>query len=254
MCATALPEKYTHFIQDLRMPTDNTTSVPGQMKALLEIKPFERPIETFSEDVLRAAFTLKPISKAKTLTLKTDKSHSVAPSVSNSPDNRSPTGLTEAERREKKEKKKRKREKEEAAEQLELFRTLLREMRLKTWESWNIDGKPGNPFIQKITRQNCKSLGVPNYFDYINTPMDLTRMNEKNEKGSYHDFDQFKNDVQLIVANAQVFNRKGEIVYTMADELEALFNEKSRVAIETLASERKRKKKEKKKKKKEKKE
>lgn len=82
----------------------------------------------------------------------------------------------EKDRKEKKEKKKKKREREDAAVLQGLLAPLVAELRTLTWTGWVVNGKPANPFIQKITRENCKRLGVPNYFDFVATPMDLTRM------------------------------------------------------------------------------
>lgn len=82
----------------------------------------------------------------------------------------------EKERKEKKEKKRKKREREDASTLQKLLAPLVTELRTLTWAGWIVNSKPANPFIQKITRENCKRLGVPNYFDFVKEPMDLTRM------------------------------------------------------------------------------
>lgn len=79
-------------------------------------------------------------------------------------------------RREKKKEKKKKREREDAALLQGLLAPLVSELRGLTWTGWIVNGKAANPFIQKITKENCKRLGVPMYFDFVKDPMDLTRM------------------------------------------------------------------------------
>ncbi|KAF1777030.1 Bromodomain [Phytophthora cactorum] len=103
-------------------------------------------------------------------------------------------------RKEKKEKKKKKREREDATTLQKLLAPLVTELRGLTWAGWVVGGKPGNPFLQKFTKENCKRLGVPNYFDYVKSPMDLTRMKEKVEHAEYTKIDQFSADIKLMAA------------------------------------------------------
>lgn len=42
----------------------------------------------------------------------------------------------------------------------------LRAKRVRAWK--------GNPLETDITRENCAAMGIPNYFDFIETPMNLT--------------------------------------------------------------------------------
>lgn len=121
-------------------------------------------------------------------------------------------------------------------------------MREMTWMDWVVDGKAGNPFIQKITRDNCQALGVGNYFDYIETAMDITRMEEKLNGNVYEHVDEFKKDVSLIVDNAKLYNRIGEPVHRMAMELDAKFHERLNVLVSQVQLDRKRARKMKKKK------
>ena len=76
--STRLPDKYTHFISDLRMPQDADIS-EGSLYSLIEGVPFDRPIQPLSSDTLRAAFTLKPVVKTPSITLKTDKKQDIVP-------------------------------------------------------------------------------------------------------------------------------------------------------------------------------
>ncbi|KAF1794545.1 Bromodomain [Phytophthora cactorum] len=223
MAETSLPSTYHHLLRGVGEARDSLT--PGESKgdllSLLEGVPFDRPIEPLPESVSRKA-----------------------PGLIHAPP---PTGVErvahaekqkgkakdDKDRKEKKEKKKKKREREDATTLQKLLAPLVTELRGLTWTGWVVGGKPGNPFLQKFTKENCKRLGVPNYFDYVKSPMDLTRMKEK------------------------TFNRVGEPVHQMAIEIEQLYGSKLPVykkMFDDLQQERKKRKKDKKKRKEKKKE
>ena len=218
------------------MPEDAHTK-GGTLMDLLGRVPFERPIETFSEETL-SAFVLKPVTHTQSMMIKKSTCshwmdrHSVAKPVAD-------------DKQRKKEKKRKKREREEQEEMKGVFRTVIQHFSAKTWPQWVVHGKPSNPFMQQITPQNCASLGLPDYFDFVTIPMDLKTMQEK----TYSDQEDFENDFGLIVSNAKAFNRPGEPVYEMAQELELEFKALYQRLIEQLQQERKRKKKLKKEKK-----
>jgi hypothetical protein len=82
-----------------------------------------------------------------------------------------------------------------------------------------------NPFVVQITRENCASLGVPDYFRDVPRAMDLTTMGEKLAGGAYASADQFAKDARLIAKNAKTFNRPGEPMYLFADRLLATLDD-----------------------------
>lgn len=186
--------------------------------SLLEGVPFDRPIEPLPESVVKSALQLPAGSKSGPV-LHPLSSRKTAGLIHAPP----PTGAERAahaekqkgkakddkDRKEKKEKKKKKREREDATVLQKLLAPLVAELRGLTWAGWVVSGKPGNPFLQKFTKENCKRLGVPNYFDYIKNPMDLTRMKEKVERAEYSKIDQFSSDIKLMATNAKTFNRVG---------------------------------------------
>ncbi|OQR86328.1 hypothetical protein THRCLA_22971, partial [Thraustotheca clavata] len=145
------------------------------------------------------------------------------------------------------------REREEAERLKPVLGMLLQEIKAISWKTWPIHNKPGNPFIEKFTRENCKALGVPNYFDYISTPMDLTRMAEKLQHMEYVELSLFSQDVALIVQNAKFFNPIGTPVHEMALEFEKHYQQRLEYYIQQgildPEGSKKKKKKEKKKKK-----
>ncbi|CAM9252349.1 unnamed protein product [Chrysoparadoxa australica] len=80
-----------------------------------------------------------------------------------------------------------------------------------------------NPFKLVITRENCVGLGIPNYFDFVNNPMNLTWVKEKLQQNEYPLVSAFAQDLELICRNAQAFNRPGDEVWGFAAELRAQY-------------------------------
>ncbi|RLN49014.1 hypothetical protein BBJ28_00015295 [Nothophytophthora sp. Chile5] len=265
-----LPQTYHHLLRGVGEQRDSPAAqeAKGDLLSLLEGVPFDRPIEPLPENVVKSALQLPAGSKSgpvlhplkgRTSTIRPCK----APGLIHAPPPTSKERATQAEkqkgkskddkeRKEKKEKKKKKREREDASLLQKLLAPLVTELRALTWAGWVVSGKPGNPFVQKFTRENCKRLGVPNYFDYVKDPMDLTRMKEKVEHAEYSKIDQLTADVKLMAANAKTFNRVGEPVHQMAIEIEQLYESKLadyKKTFEELQQERKKRKKDKKKRK-----
>ncbi|KAI9916962.1 hypothetical protein PsorP6_018192 [Peronosclerospora sorghi] len=264
MAETELPSTYHHLLRGVGEARDSfkpTEEAKGDLMSLLEGVPFDRPIEPLPESVVRNALQLPTCSKSGPVL---HPLHSrKTPGLIHAPP---PTGAERAaqaekqkgkskddkDRKEKKEKKRKKREREDATMLQKLLAPLVAELRGLTWAGWIVSGKPGNPFLQKFTKENCKRLGVPNYFDYVKSPMDLTRMKEKVERAEYTKIDQFTTDIKLMAANAKTFNRVGEPVHQMAIEIEKLYEVKLpmyKKMFEELQHERKKRKKEKKKRK-----
>lgn len=57
------------------------------------------------------------------------------------------------------------------------------------------------------------ALGIPDYFEIIKKPMDMSQIKRKLDLGTYRDPWQFVNDVFLMFENAWVYNRKTSRVY-----------------------------------------
>jgi len=72
------------------------------------------------------------------------------------------------------------------------------------------------PFIRNLLDDSCgwvfaepvnpKELGLPDYFDIIKKPMDLSLVKKKLEDKAYHDIGEFKADVLLVFQNAILYN------------------------------------------------
>ncbi|KAJ0402825.1 hypothetical protein P43SY_007367 [Pythium insidiosum] len=261
MADASLPTTYSHLLRGVGEHSA-AANVKGDLVSLLQGVPFDRPIEPFAESVIKSALQLPPGSKQGPVLHPMSKDRKT-PGLIHAP----PSSLAERQqmeeklkgkgkedkdKKEKKEKKKEKRKREDAQMLQKVLVPLISELRALTWSAWIVSGKPGNPFLQKITKENCRRLGVPNYFDFVAEPMDLTRVKEKVEKAEYYSIQQFTSDIKLMVQNAKTFNRVGEPVHQMAIELEQLYEAKVvsyAATFDELQQERKKRKKEKKKKK-----
>ena len=63
-----------------------------------------------------------------------------------------------------------------------------------------------NPFRIVIDRDNCASIGAPDYFDIITTPMNLTYIQNRVNKMQYSTLQNFFADVDLMIDNAIKYN------------------------------------------------
>lgn len=72
-------------------------------------------------------------------------------------------------------------------------------------------------------------LGIPEYFDVVEHPMDLTLVVRKVEDGAYKDVASFVRDTKLVFENAILFNGEDSDVGDMAKELLDIFAEDIRM-------------------------
>jgi E1A/CREB-binding protein len=66
-------------------------------------------------------------------------------------------------------------------------------------------------------------LGIPDYFEIVKEPMDLTLVANKLEDGAYKDMASFERDTKLVFENAILFNGEDSDVGAMAKELLGIF-------------------------------
>ena len=80
------------------------------------------------------------------------------------------------------------------------------------------------PTLDKLYRQDRESipfrqpvdpshLGIPDYFDIVRKPMDLSTIKRKLDTGQYQDPWEYVDDVLLMFDNAWLYNRKSSHVY-----------------------------------------
>jgi hypothetical protein len=63
-----------------------------------------------------------------------------------------------------------------------------------------------NPFRIIIDAQNCAAMGVPDYCDVIKTPMNLTYIRDKVDGAWSTSFQEFFDDVELMLDKALLYN------------------------------------------------
>ena len=95
--------------------------------------------------------------------------------------------------------------------------TVLRELLKKANQSvvW--------PFVEPV---DPVKLGIPDYFDVIQQPMDLSTVRRKLDSGQYSSADQFETDIRRIISNCYTYNTPGSDVVKICQGFEQLFNSK----------------------------
>ena len=79
------------------------------------------------------------------------------------------------------------------------------------------------PFYQPV---DPVALNIPQYFDVIKNPMDLSTMKKKLDFGEYQSAAEYEADFRQMVQNCYTFNRPGDAVYMMGQRAEELFGRK----------------------------
>ena len=60
---------------------------------------------------------------------------------------------------------------------------------------------------------------VPDYYDFIKEPMDLSTMRQKAETHKYHDMEEFEHDFNTMINNCMAYNAKDTMFYRAAVRL-----------------------------------
>lgn len=63
------------------------------------------------------------------------------------------------------------------------------------------------------------ALGIPDYFDVIDEPMDLTTIKNNLENGLYKSAERAVRDLDLVFDNAMLYNEEGTVIHEMAKEM-----------------------------------
>ena len=79
------------------------------------------------------------------------------------------------------------------------------------------------PFAQPVSREE-----VPDYYEVIKEPMDLSTMEQKLEADKYSTMDEFVYDAKLVFNNCRSYNGESTTYYKNANKLEKFFNAKVR--------------------------
>ncbi|CAI4735573.1 BDN_1c_G0031670.mRNA.1.CDS.1 [Saccharomyces cerevisiae] len=77
------------------------------------------------------------------------------------------------------------------------------------------------PFLQPVNKEE-----VPDYYDFIKEPMDLSTMEIKLESNKYQKMEDFIYDARLVFNNCRMYNGENTSYYKYANRLEKFFNNK----------------------------
>ncbi|XP_062873052.1 histone acetyltransferase p300 isoform X2 [Trichomycterus rosablanca] len=98
----------------------------------------------------------------------------------------------------------------------------LREVLMPTLETLYKQDPESLPFRQPVDPQQ---LGIPDYFEVVKNPMDLSTIKRKLDTGQYQDPWQFVDDVWLMFNNAWLYNRKTSRVYKYCTKVAEVFEQ-----------------------------
>lgn len=79
------------------------------------------------------------------------------------------------------------------------------------------------PFMEPV---DPVKLGIPDYFNVVKTPMDLSTIKKKLDAGSYSSGDEFEADVRNMFQNCYLYNGADSDVSRLGRDLEAVFERK----------------------------
>ncbi|XP_046670960.1 histone acetyltransferase p300-like [Homalodisca vitripennis] len=96
----------------------------------------------------------------------------------------------------------------------------LRQALMPTLEKLYRQDPESLPFRQPVDPQ---SLGIPEYFEIVKRPMDLSTVKRKLDTGQYSDPWEYVDDVWLMFDNAWLYNRKSSLVYRYCTKLSEVF-------------------------------
>jgi Bromodomain len=92
-----------------------------------------------------------------------------------------------------------------------------------------------NPFRIVIDRDNCASLGAPNYFDIVKKPMNLTWIQQKVDRAEYTSLQSFFQDIELMITNAMLYNSDLSNPYRKAaEDMKKLYRKIAKKVVLTL--------------------
>ena len=80
-------------------------------------------------------------------------------------------------------------------------------------------------------------LGLPDYFEVIEKPMDLGTLKKLLDNGVYRTLNEVERDINLTFDNAMLYNPEGSVVWNMANELKDKFAKDYAVLLKVLHAE-----------------
>ncbi|XP_062335169.1 CREB-binding protein-like [Osmerus eperlanus] len=98
----------------------------------------------------------------------------------------------------------------------------LRQALMPTLEALYRQDPESLPFRQPV---DPMLLGIPDYFDIVKTPMDLSSIKRKLDTGQYQEPWQYVDDIWLMFNNAWLYNRKTSHFYKYCSKLAEVFEQ-----------------------------
>ncbi|KAM9463213.1 histone acetyltransferase p300 isoform 2-T2 [Clarias gariepinus] len=107
----------------------------------------------------------------------------------------------------------------------------LRQALMPTLESLYRQDPESLPFRQPV---DPSLLGIPDYFDIVKNPMDLSTIKRKLDTGQYQEPWQYVDDIWLMFNNAWLYNRKTSRVYKCCSKLAEVFEQEIDPVMQSL--------------------
>ncbi|EMP41855.1 hypothetical protein UY3_00890 [Chelonia mydas] len=107
----------------------------------------------------------------------------------------------------------------------------LRQALMPTLEALYRQDPESLPFRQPVDPQ---LLGIPDYFDIVKNPMDLSTIKRKLDTGQYQEPWQYVDDIWLMFNNAWLYNRKTSRVYKYCSRLAEVFEQEIDPVMQSL--------------------
>uniref|UniRef100_A0A8C2I6Z6 histone acetyltransferase n=1 Tax=Cyprinus carpio TaxID=7962 RepID=A0A8C2I6Z6_CYPCA len=107
----------------------------------------------------------------------------------------------------------------------------LRQALMPTLESLYRQDPESLPFRQPV---DPMLLGIPDYFDIVKNPIDLSTIKRKLDTGQYQEPWQYVDDVWLMFNNAWLYNRKTSRVYKYCSKLAEVFEQEIDPVMQSL--------------------
>ncbi|KTF84568.1 hypothetical protein cypCar_00020574 [Cyprinus carpio] len=107
----------------------------------------------------------------------------------------------------------------------------LRQALMPTLESLYRQDPESLPFRQPV---DPMLLGIPDYFDIVKNPIDLSTIKRKLDTGQYQEPWQYVDDMWLMFNNAWLYNRKTSRVYKYCSKLAEVFEQEIDPVMQSL--------------------
>jgi len=78
------------------------------------------------------------------------------------------------------------------------------------------------PFLQPV---DPDALGIPDYFQIVKNPIDISIVERNLKNGQYSSSMQFAADVKKIWMNSFLYNQKGTQIYSMTSQMQGYFEQ-----------------------------